>query len=108
MSFLLEFFNSIIAFINVGIFEGFETMLQHMTASFILKVLEFKLYMVQFSWGVAQQLITQLNLSTYINQAWSQVDQTLVGTLTYFRIPEGINLVLSAGITKFVLRFMNI
>lgn len=65
-----------------------------------------KLAALTFSWSVAQQLITNLNISGYLNNAYSALDSRTMALLAYFRIPEAINMILSAAITKFVFRFL--
>lgn len=65
-----------------------------------------KLTALTFSWSVAQELITSLNISEYINNAWSSLDSRLLSMFVLFRIPEALNIILSAAVTKFVFRFL--
>lgn len=65
-----------------------------------------KLAALTFSWGVAQQLIINLNISGYLNTAWASLDSRVMSALAFFRIPDAVNMIISAGVTKFVFRFL--
>lgn len=54
-------------------------------------------------WGVAEAVIDQLNISGSLNSAWASIDSELMGYLTFFRIPEALNIILQARITRFIL-----
>lgn len=65
-----------------------------------------KLAALTFSWSVAQELINSLNLSEYINNAWGSLESRTLSMLVFFRVPEAVNIILSAAVTKFVFRFL--
>ena len=65
-----------------------------------------KLAALTFSWGVAQQIITNLGISAYLNSAWSSLDSQVLNMLTFLRVPDAVNMILSASITKFVFKFL--
>jgi Protein of unknown function (DUF2523) len=65
-----------------------------------------KLALLQFSWTVAQQIIVNLNLSVYLNNAWASLNSQVLAMLVFFRIPDAVSMILSASVTKFVFRFL--
>lgn len=65
-----------------------------------------KLALLGFSWGVAQQIMSNLNISSYLNGAWSSLNSSVLSMLTFFRIPDAVSMILSASVTKFVFRFL--
>jgi hypothetical protein len=65
-----------------------------------------KLEALKISWGLAQELIAYLNISGYLNSAYAALDARTMSMLAFFRIPEAINMIVSAAVTKFVFRFL--
>lgn len=59
-----------------------------------------------FAWGVASQILDDLNLSSYMLTAWEFIPLESRQILAYFRIPEVINNIMTFGIVKIVLKFI--
>ncbi|WP_236012346.1 DUF2523 family protein, partial [Marinobacter mangrovi] len=68
--------------------------------------IQFMGWAVQFSWGVAKAALDQLTITDQLNQAWASLDSYILGWLTYLRVPDAVNIVLNAFVTRFVMRFM--
>lgn len=64
------------------------------------------LEVVQLSWTVAQEVIADLDMSAYIVDAWTALPPETRQMLAFFRVPEVVNLLMSLGVTKFMLRFI--
>lgn len=117
MDTLIALVNSFIALIDTGlqyVIDWFyqdiypfitKTIAEWIKAAVISEI-EMKIFLTAFAWDIAQDLLQSLNVSQYISQAWSMLDPRLVQFLTFFRIPEGINLMLSALTTRFLYNFM--
>ncbi len=90
-----------------GIYGFFEELLQEAVAWLVIAKLEFMLWTLQFSWGVAKQILVNVGVGDYIADAFTGVDPMLMGYLNFFRVPESINMLLQALITRFTLRVMN-
>ncbi len=103
---VIDFFNQSLDFIYTGIYD----FLTEWTAYFIIKAtiasIDFKLFMIRFAWDTAKQILQQLNISNAINNAFSSLDSNVVMVLSFLHVPETINLILMALVTKFVLRFL--
>lgn len=68
--------------------------------------LKFLQYAIPFAWGIAKNIIDDLQLSRFINDAWRTFDSDTVKLLTFFNIPEAMNNILTAGAAKLVFRFI--
>lgn len=65
-----------------------------------------KLALLAFSWSIANQIITNLNISSYLNTAWGSLNSQVLQMLVFFRIPDAVNMILSVATTKFVFKFL--
>lgn len=103
---VVEFRDQVAAFLDHGIYD----LLTKFTSWFIkwstVGGMKFKLMMLEYSWDVAQELITSLNISGFLNNAYSSLESRTLNFLVFLRIPEAVNLVISAGFTKFVMKFL--
>ena len=119
---LLAFFNIVTSFFNdiaafaTDVWEflinGLYDFFTEWYAAFVIwatvSEIKAKLWAIGFSWDVAEQVINQLNISATLSAAWSSVDVRVLNALTFFHVPEAINILLTARITRFVLRFMGL
>ncbi|MCQ8104684.1 DUF2523 domain-containing protein [Methylomonas sp. SURF-2] len=103
---IVEVGQTVSDFITTGIYNLLTQFTAWLIKHSVIAYWKMKLAAIAFSWDVAQELITSLNISAFINEAWSYLDSRMVSMFVYFRIPEAINLIVSAGFTKFVMRFI--
>lgn len=96
----------IIDFLYVGIYSFIVEMLQELTAWLVIAKLKAMLFTMEFSWGVARQIMVNLNIGDYIQQGFSNLDPVLMGYLNFFRVPESINLIVQAIATRLTLAVM--
>ncbi len=93
-------------FFTVGIYN----LLAKFTAWFIkwymVAWFKAKLAALAFSWSVAQELMTSLDISAYLDSAWGALESRTLSMLVFFRVPEAVNIIISASVTKFVFRFL--
>jgi len=64
---------------------------------------EFKTSMIQFIFPIVSSMISQIAISDHILSSWGDVDSSIVNLLSYLRIPEGINQILAAFVTRFIM-----
>jgi len=122
MDVIIEFFNYVLAFFsNVGLFfttiwawlqSGIYDFFTEWFSAFMIwsmvGMIRFQIWAVGFAWDVAQQVLDQLNISSALAAAWSQLDNQVLNALTFFNVPDAINVLLSARVTRFVLNFMHL
>lgn len=102
---MIDFFNDMLAWINSGIYD----FVVEAYAWIIIKVTEFKLgfliTMMEFSWDVGKEILTQLNVSEAVTNALSALPAETVAKLNFFNVINGLNLILNAVVTRFVMKF---
>lgn len=103
--FLLDIANEINSFLNNDVYTFAEQFLHKAAAQYIIISMEAKIYFLKFSYGVAQELMSQLSFDDIIQEVWALVPNQYLGFFTYMKIPETLNLVISALMTRFVLDF---
>jgi hypothetical protein len=68
--------------------------------------IEIKTSIIQFIFPIATSLITSMGLSDIVLSSWSAISPSTAGVLAYLYIPEGINTILSAFVTRFIMDMM--
>ncbi|OZG70419.1 hypothetical protein BTA51_26035 [Hahella sp. CCB-MM4] len=106
MDAIFEFFNTITDWLTTDQYSFWEELVAYVLVQVTIWKIEFMIWSMQFSWGVAHAILDQLNISAQINQLWGNADATVAGWLTFLRVPDAMNMVLSAGVTKFVMRMV--
>ncbi|WP_417584874.1 DUF2523 family protein [Nitrincola sp.] len=103
---MIEFFNAVYEWLNSGIYGFFTELSAYFIKQSVLGYFQFLYVMIPFAWGIAQSILNDLNLSSHLNSAFSSLGSDVLGYLTFFNIPEALNTVISAYVTKFVLKFI--
>jgi beta-mannanase len=105
---IIEFFDYIVTFITSGIYDLIVKWFAQFIISAQISMVKFKIFSLVFAWDVAKEIINQLSVSSYLQQAYNSLDSRIISLLNFFKIPDAINIILSARITKFVLKFMGL
>lgn len=106
MEALVESFFVLMEFIGTGIYDFVVEVFAYAVEWLAITKIQFLIFITQFSWDIASNIIANLGLSAAINSSWSTLDSDLLGYLTFFRIPEAINILIQAYIAKFVMRMI--
>lgn len=93
---------------STGIYQFFTKWFAEFIKWSIVGWYKFKLQALTFAWDVAQEILTSLNVSSALNSAFSQLDFRIVAIISFLRIPEAINIIMSAYTTRLVLSFMGL
>lgn len=101
-----HFFDWLTAWFTHGLYDfavwAFSGFVKYVT----LSALTFALWALPFAYDTARQIMTDLNINTYLQNAWSGLDSDYLAYATLLQIPASINLMVSAMITRYVLRFI--
>ncbi|SFB90495.1 DUF2523 family protein [Pseudoalteromonas denitrificans] len=97
-----------------GIYEFFTTGIYDFVveayAWVIIKIAAFQLKAtiasIEFAWDIAKEIITQLNISAEMQVALERLPPDVVSKLNFFNVINGLNLLLNAFVTRFVMRFI--
>lgn len=103
-----DFFNAILDFFKSGIYDFFKEWFATFVIWSTVAMIKAKLVAISFAWDVAKEVLTQLGISAYLAAAWAQLDSGVLNALTFFRIPDAVDIILSARVTRFVLNFMGL
>lgn len=106
LSFIFNGIQWLVDYFNEGIYGFFHELLEEIVAWLVIAKLQAMLWTMQFSWGVAKQIMINLNIGDYISLGFSSLDPVLMGYLNFFRVPESLNLIVQAIATRVTLRVM--
>jgi hypothetical protein len=106
METIIEGIQLFIDWMNTGIYVFFEDLLKEAVAWFVIAKIKFQIWALTFAWEVAKTIIFNLNIGMYIEQSFSQIDSMTMGYLNFFRIPDCVNLLVQAAVTRITLSVM--
>jgi ABC-type bacteriocin/lantibiotic exporter with double-glycine peptidase domain len=105
---MIEFFNEVLAFLDNGIYQFFVDLVAWVLIKVAVFQLQAQLASLVFAWDVASSIIQQLDITTEIQNALSILPPQVQQNLYFFNVVEGINLVLNAAATRFVMRMLGL
>ncbi len=106
MDFIVNFFDFIQYMWNEGIVSLIESAIKYWVKSFIYGTVKFALWSVPFMWEVAQEILIETQISQHMSSSWSALDGEAANLVYGLKVPEAINIILTAFVTKFGLRVM--
>jgi len=99
-------FDMIYTFFSTGIYDLAVWALARIIEKLTIGYFTFMLWALPFAFDTAKQIMIDLQLSVYINAAWASLDSQVLALANLMKIPESVNIIVSAYFTKFVLRFI--
>lgn len=72
----------------------------------VLVSIETSINTIQFAWDVAQDIMEDVGVSAMISQMYSGFSGVALDLLLWFRIPEIVNTLTSAYVTRYVLSWI--
>lgn len=102
----VTFFGAIDGWFGEEIYNFATWAFSHLVQYLTLAAIKFQILAVTFAWDVASQMLSDLNISSFIAEAWGAIPGDLSSALGFFGVPEAVNILISALGTKFVLRFV--
>jgi len=103
-----KFFTEIMDFLKEGIYDLVKDTLVLWTKYSIKAFLIGMLYAMDIAYTVAQEFMQELGIVDAIADAFSSLDSATYQMAQFFKIPEMIEIVISAYGTKFALNFVPI
>jgi hypothetical protein len=103
----IDFFNYMLDLIK-NLPNNSDSFMERVVMWSIIAYFEMKIHVIEFSYGIASSILSGLNISDLINTHWSGMNSSIKGAITYLRIPESINIILSAMLTRFVMDLLPI
>lgn len=102
----MDFFDVLIQirdFFTDDIYDFFYEVFRQISAWYVVWVLKAKIFALSFAFDVASTIMTNLNLSQHLNSYYSMLDSNTLQYMSFFRLPDAINLLIQAYITRFTL-----
>lgn len=93
---------------TTGIYEFATAAMAQITEWMVIGFIKTKIFMVTFFWDIAKNILINLGLSQLIEQSWSTIPPNVMGALSFFKLPEAVNILLQAITTRFSLRFFGL
>lgn len=100
---VIDFFKSILGFVDHGIYEVIGDFLKYYVSAVALFQLELKMAAIELAAEAAEALVTYLDISGTINELLAGIDSKIASFISYLKITEAITMLLSAHLTRFVL-----
>lgn len=102
MEFIADFFNAFWAFLD-SIAAFVDDFMVKIGAWMVISFTKAKIAFIGFGWEVAKEVLTQLNVSGTIESLWGQLDSQVLGVATYLKLPEALNMLINARVTRYVM-----
>jgi hypothetical protein len=102
MEWLGEFFNS---FFN----DIYQLLVQFggwLAVKLVISWVEFKLFMLTFSWDVAKQILVNIHFSELMSSSFNALPDNMRSVLLYLHIDKGLAILSQAFVTRFLLNIM--
>ena len=103
---MLDFFEFVKQWLTSGIYEFFQNAFASLIEWLVLGTIDFTIWSVQFAWGIAKTVLTDLQVSQHLNDAWAALPAPVAEKARFFRLTEVIINLLSGVVTKIVFRFI--
>lgn len=102
MEFISDFFSALWGFLD-SVPVLFDDMLVKVGAWIVIAQTKAKILFIGFAWDVAQEVLSQLDVSSTIETYWGQLDSQVLGVATYLKLPEALNMLINARVTRYVM-----
>lgn len=100
---LVDAFNWFINFLSGN---GEISIWEHITAYLFIWWMKVQIYGITFAWGVAEAVIDQLSITQTINSTFANIDGNIKAFMTILKVPDGLNLLVQAHVTRLVMTFL--
>lgn len=90
-----------------GLFNDIYNLAVQVTAWISVKLaiqwVEFKLFMLMFSWDVAREILINLQFSDMISSSFNSLPASVRDILLYLHFDKGLSVITQAFVTRFIL-----
>ena len=106
METIIDAFNRLFDFANSGIYDFIHAAFVQIQYYFVIWSIKAKTFLLSTSWEVSKTLLANFGISSSINGAWSSLNGSSFSLMTLLKIPESLNIIIQAYITKFSMRLL--
>lgn len=103
---ILNFFQAIWDWVYVGIYDFVKSAFVLLTKYGIQAYFASMLFAADVGFEVFSELMQDIGVSQYVQSSYASLDVKLRSALSFFGIPEAVNMIVSAIGTRFAMRFI--
>lgn len=103
---ILNFFQSVWDWVYVGIYEFTKSAFVLLTKYCIQAYLSGMIFVAEVGYEVFTELMKDVGVTQYVQSNYASLDVKLRSALSFFGIPEAVNMIVSAIGTRFSMRFI--
>ena len=93
-------------FFENSIYQFFVDLFAYLIVWFQEMKLRWLIFLVQFSWDIAKQIMQDLNITGFLNNMYNHLDSRILNVMLYFKIPDALNTIINAYLTRYIFRFL--
>ncbi|WP_282367855.1 DUF2523 family protein [Pseudomonas sp. PS02290] len=101
-----HFFQAQWDFMDSGIYDFIKSLLVVLTKAAIWTAIQVKLVALDVAYEVVQEILTDSGAAALVKSAWASIPGNIQATLEFFKIPQGLTLILSAIPTRWAMKFV--
>ncbi|QLI83021.1 DUF2523 domain-containing protein [Chitinibacter fontanus] len=105
---MADFFQMMYDWATSGVWSWAEQSIFYLLAKASIWWIELKTKTLVIAMSMAYQAISDLGISAMLNRAFGSVDSSVLGLMTYLKVPEGVNMLMSAALTKMMMRMVGL
>mgnify|MGYP000367010323 CR=1 FL=1 len=103
---MIEFFQFVTDWLNNDMFDFFDNVFVQIASWYVIWQVEFQIVFLKFTWEVSKEVLATLDITTAVAQAWGQVDSKTMAYFNFFKIPDCLNILINAGVTRLVMTML--
>lgn len=103
---MFEFLQSLSDFIMTGIYTFFEEAAKYGITTLLIWWVKAQIWGITFAWEIGQSVLAGFNVAAQVSTAFASLSPEVSAGIAFFRVPEAVNILLSAGATRFVLNMV--
>ncbi len=99
---MIEALQAIYDFFTVDLYIFVQQAFAQLIIWAVTAYFKIKLFALNFLWGVAYQILDQLNVTSFIISSFNNLDASMVSFMSKYNLLEGINMLVNAVLTRFI------
>ncbi|MDH0897723.1 MULTISPECIES: DUF2523 family protein [unclassified Pseudomonas] len=103
---VILFFQFIWDFLTTGIYDFVKDGLVLLTKSIMYSWVQVQIFALEIAYGAAREVMSDLGVSEGVRRRWGDIPADVANVLTFFGIPQALNIIFSALSTRFALKFV--
>jgi len=100
------FFQYVWDFFTTGIYDLLKALLVIATKAALYSYIQMQIFALEVAYEAAQDVVNSIGVTQQIRQMYSGLPGEVLSGLSFFGIPQGLNILFSAFSTRFMLRFV--